>query len=102
MKIREKKMKLLRKKTLLTALIFGAVFTLLASTGIAATADKMTKEELKKVMNEDTVLILDVRAGRDWGSSEFKIKGAKRAAPKDFNSWSNKYPKDHTLVLYCA
>ena len=95
-------MELLRKKTFLTVLVFAAVYTLLASTGIAANANKITKEELKKIMGEDTVLILDVRAGRDWGSSEFKIKGAHRAAPKDFNLWSNKYPKDKTLVLYCA
>ncbi len=95
-------MKPLRKKTLLTILIFAAVFSLLASTGIAANVDRITKEELKKNMGEDTVLILDVRAGRDWGSSEFKIKGAHRAAPDDFKSWSNKYSKDKTLVLYCA
>ena len=95
-------MKHLKKKLLLIVLISTAFFTLLASTGMAANANKITKEELKKVMGNDTVLILDVRAGRDWSSSEFKIKGADRAAPKDFNSWSNKYPKDNTLVLYCA
>jgi len=95
-------MKPLRKRMILTVFIFTAVFTLLTSSGIAADINKMTKEELKKIMNEDTVLILDVRTGRDWSSSEFKIKGADRVNPKEFDTWSNKYPKDNTLVLYCA
>jgi len=93
---------LLRERMILTVFIFAAVFTLLTSTAIAANTDKITKEELRKIMGEDTVLILDVRTGRDWSSSEFKIKGAYRVNPKEFNKWSNRYPKDHTLVLYCA
>lgn len=95
-------MKLLRKRMILTVFIFAAVFTLLTSIGIAANTEKITKEELKKIMGEETVLILDVRTGRDWSSSEFKIKGALRVNPKEFNTWSNRYPKDNTLVLYCA
>jgi hypothetical protein len=95
-------MKPLRKRTFLTLFILAAVFTLLVSTSAVANVDKMTKEELIKNMGEENVLILDVRTGRDWSSSEFKIKGADRTAPQDFQSWSNKYPKDKTLVLYCA
>ncbi len=95
-------MKLSRKRMILTVFIFAAVFTLLTSAATAADTNKITKEELKKIMGEDTVLILDVRTGRDWSSSEFKIKGADRVNPKEFNTWSNRYPKDNTLVLYCA
>ena len=95
-------MKPLRKRKFLELFILAAVFTLLASTNAVANVDRMTKEELKQIMGEETVLILDVRAGRDWSSSEFKIKGSERVSPKDFKSWSNRYPKDKTLVLYCA
>ena len=95
-------MNLLRKRMILTVFIFTAVFTLLTSIGIAANTEKITKEELKKIMGEETVLILDVRTGRDWSSSEFKIKGADRVNLKEFNTLSNRYPKDNTLVLYCA
>jgi hypothetical protein len=95
-------MKTLRKRMILTVFISTAIFTLLTSAGMAADINKMTKEELKKIMGEDTVTILDVRTGRDWSSSEFKIKGADRVNPKEFDTWSNKYPKDTTLVLYCA
>lgn len=95
-------MKPLRKRTFLILFILAAVFTLLTSTRAVANVDRMTKEELKNIMGEESVLILDVRAGRDWNSSEFKIKGSERVSPQDFKSWSNKYPKDKILVLYCA
>ena len=62
----------------------------------------MTKEELKAQMDSSDVMILDVRKGKDWKSSEFKIKGASRADPKEFDKWAETYPKDKTLVLYCA
>jgi rhodanese-related sulfurtransferase len=47
-------------------------------------------------------MILDVRKGKDWKSSEFKIKGASRANPKELDKWAETYPKDKTFVLYCA
>ena len=62
----------------------------------------MTKETLKGVLTEPDTVVLDVRTGRDWGSSEFKIQGAHRADPKSFAKWSTTYAKDATIVLYCA
>ena len=79
---------------------------LMLLTGISSSAAKdvpmMTKEELKAQLDNPDIMILDVREGRDWKSSEFKIKGASRANPKDFDTWAMTYPKDKTLVLYCA
>jgi hypothetical protein len=80
--------------------IFSLVMTVSAAT--AGGVARMTKEELKDIMDQPDTMILDVRAGRDWKSSEFKIKGAHRAGPSDFAQWAEKYPKDKTLVLYCA
>ncbi len=60
----------------------------------------MTKEELKAQMDSSDVMILDVRKGKDWKSSEFKIKGASRADPKELDNWAETYPKDKTFVLY--
>ncbi len=62
----------------------------------------LTKEELKAKMDSSDVMILDVRKGKDWKSSEFKIKGASRANPKEIDKWAETYPKDKTFVLYCA
>jgi len=79
---------------------------LLVLTGVSISDAKdvplMTKEELKAQMDSSDVMILDVRKGKDWKSSEFKIKGASRADPKELDNWAETYPKDKTLVLYCA
>ena len=79
---------------------------LMVLTGISMTAAKdvpiMTKEELKAQMDSSDVMILDVRLGKDWKSSEFKIKGASRANPKELDKWAETYSKDKTFVLYCA
>ena len=68
----------------------------------AGNAPTMGKDELKAQMGSDKIVILDVRSGRDWSSSEFKIKGAIRAPGDKLAQWSANYAKDQTLVLYCA
>jgi hypothetical protein len=64
---------------------------------------KMTKEELKSLLGNPGVIIVDVRIAADWKRSDSKIKGAIREDPeKDYRRWASKYPKDKTLVFYCA
>lgn len=79
---------------------------LMLLTGISMSEAKdvpiMTKEELKAQMDSSDVMVLDVRKGKDWKSSEFKIKGASRANPKELDKLAETYPKDKTFVLYCA
>ena len=60
----------------------------------------MTKEELKGRLDDANLVIVDVRTGRDWDASEFKIKGAVRAEAKKVTEL--KADKDKTLVIYCA
>jgi len=67
----------------------------------AASVPTMGKDELKSLLGSDNLVILDVRIGRDWSSSEFKIKNSLRMADSDL-SIVEKYPKNTTLVLYCA
>ena len=60
------------------------------------------KVELKlEIQVNNSVIVVDVRSGRDWKSSEFKIKGAHRV-DKDIVKWAAEYPKDTTMALYCA
>jgi hypothetical protein len=64
---------------------------------------KMTKEELKGSLGKPDVIIVDVRTPEDWNKSQQKIIGALRENPeKDIRSWATRYPKDKTLVFYCA
>ena len=68
----------------------------------AKEAPRMTKEELKGLMGKPDVVIIDVRAKSDWDGSKEKIQGAVREDPKKAKDWAGKYPKDKTLVFYCA
>lgn len=81
------------------------LFVMALSTGVAALAQdipRMTKEELKAMLGEPDLVIIDIRSGRDWSSSESKIKGAVREEPRKAASWAEKYQKDKTIVVYCA
>jgi hypothetical protein len=62
---------------------------------------RITKEELRANLNNEDVVIIDVRTMKDWNASDYLIKGARRENPMDINFWYN-YPKDKTMVLYCA
>ena len=80
------------------ALVFSCAAPAWSNTDVPS----VTKEELKAMLDDPAVLVLDVRRASDWQSSEFKIKGAIFADPSDYSSWAKTYPKDKTLVLYCA
>jgi rhodanese-related sulfurtransferase len=64
---------------------------------------RITKEEVKSMVGNPNLIILDVRSAQYWKDSEWKIKGAVREDRRGKSSdWVDKYPKDKTLVLYCA
>jgi rhodanese-related sulfurtransferase len=62
----------------------------------------MTKDELKAMLGNPDLVIIDVRTQRDWTESDSKIKGALREDPEAVESWAKKYPQGKTIVLYCA
>lgn len=64
---------------------------------------RMDKEELKSMLGNPEVIIIDLRLAHDWGTSKVKIQGAVREDPDgNVKSWAEKYSKDKTFVLYCA
>ncbi len=67
-----------------------------------ASDDRIAKEELLETMDEPNLVVIDVRTGRDWRSSEFKIRGAIRADMSEFDKWAAQLPKDKRYVTYCA
>jgi len=71
--------------------------------GVDTTTPRMTKEELRPLLGNPDVIILDVRLESEWESSESKIRGAVREnLDKDIQTWANKYPREKTLVFYCS
>jgi len=61
---------------------------------------RITKERVMEIMNQPEVVVIDVRTEGQWKTAEAKVKGADRQNPMDFAA--NRYPKNQTLVLYCA
>jgi len=68
----------------------------------AAEAVRMGKDDLKTMLGDPDVVIIDVRAYTSWFLAGEKIKGAARENYRDFDRWKDKYPKDKTIVLYCS
>jgi hypothetical protein len=63
---------------------------------------RMTREQLKAQLGNSGFVIIDVRSTHDWEESNTKIKGAIRENPSRLDTWVNNYPKDKTIILYCA
>ncbi|GBC61287.1 hypothetical protein DENIS_2247 [Desulfonema ishimotonii] len=63
---------------------------------------KMTKEELRNKLGRSDLVVMDVRTGKSWNNSEFKIRSARRESPDQVGTWAAGYPKDKVIVLYCA
>lgn len=65
-------------------------------------APRITKEQVKPLIGSPDVVILDIRLDEQWRFSNRKIPGAVHENPTVPDTWMDKYPKDKTLVLYCA
>jgi rhodanese-related sulfurtransferase len=92
----------MKKKCLVGCLVVFLGMGLFVSRVLSADAARMTKDELKALLGNPDLILLDVRTGSDWKNSDSKIQGAIREEPDRINSWAQKYSKDKIVVLYCA
>lgn len=83
-------------------LLTGLIVLLLASSAYAGNFTPVSKDQLKADLSKSSVRIIDVRTDNDWASSPWKIKGAVREDPNTVDQWMSEYPKEATIVLYCA
>lgn len=79
-----------------------AIVGILAVNSLAAGVPRITKEELKTLLGNPDVAIIDGREPNHWIFSESKIVGAVREDPSAVFTWASKYSKDKTIVIYCA
>jgi hypothetical protein len=62
---------------------------------------KISLDELKSMLGNPDLVILDVREGESWKKAKMKIAGSVREDPeKGIDPWVSKYPPDKTYVLY--
>jgi rhodanese-related sulfurtransferase len=93
----------MKQRRLMGPVMIGIVLSwMLVSIAQTEEIPRMTKEELRGMLGNPEVIIVDVRANADWSGSKLKIKGAVRQDPRKVTSWMDKYPKDKTIVFYCA
>lgn len=72
------------------------------TTATSKDVQSVTKKNLRSMMGNPDVIILDVRPEQQWKASDLKIRGAVHENPTKVESWAKKYSKDKTLIFYCA
>lgn len=92
----------MKKKHLAVCLVIFLGLGMFVSQVLSADTARMTKDELKALLGNPDLVLVDVRSGSDWKDSDLKIQGAIREEPKEVKSWSKKYSKERIIVLYCA
>lgn len=62
---------------------------------------RIPKEEVRSMIGDPNVIILDIRLKSHWEKSKVQIPGAVYEDPvADIKTWAHKYPKDKLIVLY--
>jgi 3-mercaptopyruvate sulfurtransferase SseA len=64
----------------------------------------ISTEELSEMLDSPDVIVLDVRSPKSFEGSDLKIMGSVRESPAaaDIDGWAAKYPKEKTMVPFCA
>jgi len=81
-----------------------ALSMMLAFTWSCGSGEKpplLDKKVIKSWLSDPQVIILDVRAPKDWNPSDKKIRGEVRRDPDKVKTWAADLPKDKKIVLYC-
>ena len=82
------------------ALMVNMMLAFTWSCGCGEKAPLLDKETIKSWLSDREVIILDVRAPKDWNVSDKKIKGAVRQDPDEVKTWAANLPKNKKIVLY--
>jgi hypothetical protein len=83
-----------------SSLFIVAVLLSLTVTVNASEFSIISTNQLKLILDNPEIAVIDVRGSKDWQSSELKIKGAIRGSPKNFEFWIHDFSKDKILILY--
>jgi predicted sulfurtransferase len=71
-----------------------------ANTATSKDIAKITVQELRSMLGDPDVIIVDVRHEQQWRAGELKIRGAVHENPDAVGSWAERYQRDKTLILY--
>jgi len=62
----------------------------------------LSPNELKKLLDSQSVTLLDVRRKADYAAEPDLIPGAAWRDPEQVESWSRELPKERPVVVYCV
>ena len=62
----------------------------------------ISPEELKKLLEKGSVLLLDVRRKADYDADPGTIPGAAWRNPEHAETWSQEIPRGQRVVVYCV
>ena len=68
--------------------------------GNAKDVPGLSIHQVKKLLHNSDVIIIDVRRHRNWWRSTKKILSSVRENPSDPDQWAAHYPKDKSLIFY--
>ena len=86
----------------MTLTIFLAWGSLGIGAGSSKDVPRVEKDILRGWLGDPNIVLIDVRAAKDWQGSDKKIKGAVRQDPEKTKTWAAGLPKEKKIVLYCA
>jgi len=92
-------------KGLFLSLLFVLLNQLIVPAAFSATdvVPRITVQELKAKMDKgEDIVIIDVRAGREYTDSKIKMKGAIRIPIVQLETRINELPRDKEIVTYCT
>ena len=95
---------MMKNKLLSISILIFWTIGLFASFVSSADVPRMTKDDLKAMLGNPSLLILDVRLGRDYMFTDSKIKGADRPPGITMGHITpSQFPndKEKTIVFYC-
>jgi len=61
---------------------------------------RVTKEQVRAMLANPDVVILDCRPAEQWRFSAQKLPGAVHEDPTKVEAWAGKYSKDKTYIIY--
>ena len=64
--------------------------------------DMISIAELRQMLPDRGLTVIDVRDPKSWASSAEKIPGAVREDPGTVSKWLSKYKRSDSIVVYCA
>ena len=73
------------------------ILLLVSTSAFSQEVTKLSKDEVKRTLGNQDVIIVDLQHDGD-----LRIPGAVREDSKKVSTWMAKYPKNKTLVFYCA